>query len=96
MIIVIALCARKGDTRPLYCAMRELGSESFAFEILEECETDFLTVERKKFWISHFDSFNRGFNLTPSGGYHVGNKGRKFSEDHRRKLSEAARRRYKK
>lgn len=82
-------CARKGDTRPLYCAMRDLGLDSFFFDVLEECENDIVATEREKYWISYHDSFNNGYNLTPSGGYHVGNKGRKFSEDHRRKLSKA-------
>lgn len=82
-------CARKGDTRPLYCAMRELNSENFTLSVLEEHELELMAIEREKFWISHFDSFNNGYNLTPSGGFHIGNKGRKFSADHRRKLSDA-------
>jgi group I intron endonuclease len=84
-------CARKGDTRPLYEAMRQLGLTNFSFEVIEECQSEDVAVEREKHWITHFDSFNNGYNLTPSGGFHVGNRGRKFSEEHKRKLSEAHR-----
>lgn len=82
-------CARLGDKRPLYCAMREIGSDHFIFEVIEECESETIAVEREKHWISHFDSFLNGYNLTPSGGFHVGNRGRKFSEEHKKKISEA-------
>lgn len=82
-------CARKNNMKPLYVAMRELGSENFTFAVLEECESREIAVDLERRWIQHFDSFNVGYNLTRSGGFHVGNKGRKFSEDHKRKISEA-------
>lgn len=69
--------------------MRELGVENFLFEVLEECVDPQTASEREKHWISHFDSFNHGYNLTRSGGFTVGNLGRKFSEEHKRKLSES-------
>lgn len=82
-------CARLGDKRPLYCAIREFGTDKFEFSVIEECIDESSAIEKEEYWISHFDSFNNGYNLTPSGGFHVGNKGRKFSEDHKRKISEA-------
>lgn len=81
--------AEKGDERPLYRAMREFGIDLFSFRILEECQTEEEASVREQYWVDQFDSFNRGFNLTAGGGYHVGNKGRKFSEDHKRKISES-------
>lgn len=81
--------ARRGDERLLYREMREFGIDKFQFRILEECETEIIASEREQYWVNRFDSFNRGYNLTTGGGYHVGNKGRKFPEDHRRKISEA-------
>lgn len=81
--------AKKNDMRPLYCAMREIGATNFVFEILEECEDKVLAAEREKYWVERFNSFNSGYNLTSGGGYHIGNKGRKFSEDHKRKIAEA-------
>lgn len=81
--------ARKGDHRPLYVAIRDDGEQNFIFEILEECVNDLVATEREKFWIKKHNTFKNGYNLTPSGGFHVGNKGRRFSQDHRRKISEA-------
>lgn len=81
--------ARRGDQRSLYVAMREFGVDKFAFELLEECVDPHVASQREEHWVKHFDAFNAGYNLTNGGGYHVGNRGRKFSEEHKRKISEA-------
>lgn len=81
--------ARKGDHRPLYQAIREIGAENFSFEAIEECVSDQLAAEREKFWVEQFNSFDGGYNSTSGGGYHVGNRGRKFSTETRRKMSES-------
>jgi group I intron endonuclease len=81
--------AKRGDHRPLYQAMREFGVDQFSFDIIEECNDPRIASQREEHWVTHFDSFNNGFNLTQGGGYHVGNKGRKFTEEHKKKISEA-------
>ena len=70
------------NERPLYRSMRKHGTESFLFEIIEEC-TDDQVDDREKFWIAHYDSRNteKGYNLA------LGGKG--CSIDVRRKLSDA-------
>ena len=80
--------ARK-DHRALYVAMREIGVENFTFELLEECSDEQTASDQETLWVEKFNSFNSGYNLTSGGGYHVGNKGRKFSDEHKRKLSAA-------
>lgn len=51
---------------PLYRAMRKYGQENFSWEILEECQESLLN-EREIYWISHYDSFNSGYNQTAGG-----------------------------
>lgn len=81
--------ARRGDHRVLYCDMRELGIENFNFSVLEECTDANIACQREAYWITHYNSFNNGYNLTHTGSFHVGNRGRKFSEEHKRKISES-------
>lgn len=61
----------------------ELKIENLSFSILELCSNDKLD-EREKYWISYYDSYNKGFNRTEGGrrGYsHIkGAKGRKKEE----------------
>lgn len=82
-------CTKKGDQKPLYCAIREIGIEKFTFDLLEECSDATTASQREAHWVAHFDSIKNGYNLTSGGGYHVGNRGRKFTAEHRRKIGEA-------
>ena len=50
----------------LYKAFKKYGLESFSFEIIEECEPNKLN-EREIYWISYYDSFNNGYNMTLGG-----------------------------
>jgi len=64
--------AHKGDARNghksfLYNAMRKHGIENFSFEVIEEVDDERLN-EREIYWISQFDSFHNGYNLTLGGG----------------------------
>lgn len=63
------------------------GESSFIVETLEECESH-ISNEREKYWISHFDSRNNGYNLTEDGNGHF-QKGGKHTEDTKKKISEA-------
>ena len=51
---------------PLYRAIRKYGLESFLFEVIEECSTPELN-EKERYWISFYDSFFNGYNLTFGG-----------------------------
>ena len=66
------------------------GSSCFEFHILEECGADMLDM-REIAWINYYHSFGEGGYNMNSGG--LGNKGCVPSEETRRKLSEAAKRR---
>lgn len=51
---------------PLYRAFKKYGLNNFKFEILEECSKEKLD-DLEIYWISYFDCFNNGYNLTPGG-----------------------------
>lgn len=50
----------------LYNSMRKYGIENFTFEVIEECQNEELN-EREIYWISYYDSFQNGYNMTPGG-----------------------------
>lgn len=50
----------------LYRAFKKYGISKFIFEIIEECEIDKLN-EREIYWISQYNSFNNGYNMTLGG-----------------------------
>jgi len=58
------------DTK-FYRALRKYGFDNFDFCVLEECSKEELN-NREKYYISHFDSFNSGYNSS-DGGETVGN-----------------------
>lgn len=78
-------CANEGSEGRLYWAIRKYGKENFLFEVIEECEDD-ITNQREEFWISHFDSFENGYNSTTGGDHYT------LSEEAKRKIGLAARR----
>lgn len=46
--------------------MNKYGINSFSIEQIEECESERLD-EREKYWISRFDSYSNGYNMTIGG-----------------------------
>lgn len=50
----------------LYRSMRKYGIENFDFSIVEECLSSELN-ERERYWVSYYDSFFNGYNLTLGG-----------------------------
>lgn len=57
----------------IYPAMRAIGIEHFYLEVLEYCDFDVLN-ERECYWIKKYNSYNNGYNMTPGGESHVGEK----------------------
>lgn len=51
---------------PLYRAIRKYGLENFSFDIIEECLVSQLN-EKEKYWVSYYNSFFNGYNLTLGG-----------------------------
>jgi group I intron endonuclease len=87
---------------PLYSAMRKYGTNSFVFEILKETYDLDRWEQFFIFWYESFSNPEKGYNLTPGGKilrlrvpYQKAKSpdwvnpmiGRKYSEEHRRKLS---------
>lgn len=64
-------------------AILKYGRETFEFEVLEECDEDYLDA-REISYISYYDSFNRGYNLTPGGSN--GGRRLKTSEEDQNKM----------
>ena len=52
--------------KPLYMAMKKYGRENFSFKIIEECSENELK-EKEIYWISYYDSYNKGYNATKGG-----------------------------
>lgn len=50
----------------IHKSMSELGIENFYIEILEECNYDKLN-EREIYWISYYNSYHNGYNMTVGG-----------------------------
>lgn len=73
--------ARKGCPQLIYRAMRKHGIENFVFEVVEECE-DELINEREQHWVTKYDSFNNGYNMTTGG-----NQNTRVSDQTKRVLS---------
>ena len=65
-------------------AIKKYGIENFKSEVLEECGNEFAD-EREKYWISYYDTFNNGYNMT-EGGY-----GRSFGWTHTEESKEKMR-----
>ena len=47
-------------------AIKKYGKNNFTIELIEEVETDKLD-EREVYWISYYDSYNKGYNCTIGG-----------------------------
>ena len=86
---------------PLALAIQKYGKSSFLVEELEECGSQGQLDERETYWAKALNTFSpNGYNLRTGKGRGVAapevgqrisaaNKGRKFSEKHRRRLRDA-------
>ena len=52
-------------------ALKKYGFNSFTFEVIEECEIDQLN-EREEYWISYYNSYWEGYNMTSGWEHNVG------------------------
>ena len=50
----------------IYDAFQKYGIENFSFEIIEECSIEEF-FEREKYWISFYDTYKNGYNMTKGG-----------------------------
>ena len=59
-----------GYNYPLYRALRKFGASNFKFEVLEECQEQFLD-DREIYWISQLETFpvslGKGYNILKGG-----------------------------
>lgn len=53
------------NNKLLYYAFRKYGIENFNFEVIEEKTEKY--NEKEKYWISYYDSFENGYNMTEGG-----------------------------
>ena len=62
---------REKGSRHLYDAIKKYGYQSFSIQKIEEVPNEQLN-ERECFWISYYDSFKNGYNMTSGGegGYY--------------------------
>ena len=57
--------------KSLYKAFKKYGIENFTFEILEECSIQELG-EKEKYYITKYDTYKNGYNMTTGGEDNVG------------------------
>lgn len=69
---------------PFHLAIKKYGIDNFQYDILEECDEALLN-EREVYWITKFDSFNSGYNLTEGAG---GIRGYKRTEESKKVMSD--------
>lgn len=50
----------------IYDAFKLYGIDNFSFEIIELCDKTEL-FEKEKYWISYYNSYKKGYNMTPGG-----------------------------
>ena len=55
-----------GSKQLITKAIRKYGFDNFSSEVIEECPEE-LVNEREVYWISHFDSTNKGYNIAVGG-----------------------------
>lgn len=92
----------KGETKPLYAAIRKYGVDNFELCIIEECVSDTIAYEKEKEQIARLRSEGRRlYNLSDGGDGSLGHvmpdsakktisdklKGRKLSEETKKKMS---------
>lgn len=70
-------------------AWNKYGEDNFLFITIEYCDRDNL-ITHEQFWIDFYDSFNNGYNSTPKAGSNIG---KIFSQEHKNKLKESAKKR---
>ena len=57
---------RRKEKRPLYNAITKYGKEHFSIKLLEEVSIED-APEREKYWITFYNSFEKGYNATLGG-----------------------------
>lgn len=93
----------KNEQTYFYNAIRKYGANIFKIEIIEECDSEILALDKEKYWIATFNCRDRkiGYNMTDggdgvSGLIHTEKSkdkqrqkmlGRKLTEEHKIKIS---------
>ena len=58
-----------GDTKcpAIRAAIRKYGAENFSFLVIEDNLAESELPDRECYWIEYYDSYSKGYNLTPGG-----------------------------
>lgn len=76
------------EERPfkLYNAIKKYGWDNFEWSVIEDLKDNDFIDEREKYWISKYNSYKTGYNMTLGGD---GAFGFKQSKEHKEKISKA-------
>ena len=74
------------NTTPFFRAIQKYGWDSFKHEVIDECSSEIIG-EREQYWIKHYKEL--GYKLYNRNDGGKGNIGYRFSEESKRKISEA-------
>jgi group I intron endonuclease len=83
---------RSNSTQALYRAMRKHGVENFVWEVIYQSkDRDHTLNEMERYFISEFNSFNNGYNMTLGGEGIFGRKNhcQPHSEEAKQKMKDA-------
>lgn len=88
------------DSRHLYVSMRKYGIDNFTIEQIDTANSIQDLNEKEIYWISYYDSYNNGYNMTQGGDINPmhssksreSHKSKMRSEEVRNKISESVRR----
>ncbi len=59
--------ALKGDSRHLYCSMREYGIENFQVETIDVAESIEELSQKEAYWVAYYHTYDEGYNMTLAG-----------------------------
>lgn len=83
-----SLKKNKHHSIKLQRSVNKHGLNSFEFFPIQFCNKEEL-VMNEQFWISYFNSYNKGYNCDPTAGSPLGRKTNSRSEEHKMKISKA-------
>lgn len=97
--------AKFGKNHLIHKAIRKYGAETFTSVVLEENVPDEKASERERYWISFYNTYKKGYNMTEGGegrsfisesqkeAIRKHNRERVLSEETLKKMSESAKKR---
>jgi group I intron endonuclease len=82
-----SLNRNRHHSQKLQRAWNKYGAEAFSFSVIEEVDASENLLAREQHWLDATDAARTGFNMTPTAGSLLGHR---FSDETKKRMSEAA------